>query len=282
MNQATITTSELFFKSFQGVQVPTLGFGTFELEGQTCRKAVREALAMGYRHVDTARMYSNEDQVGAAIGDSGLDRGEIFLTSKVWREYLAADDVRKHVNASLELLQTDYLDLVLIHWPNPEIPLEESFEAFEELKTKGLIREYGVSNFPPSWFSKALITSDVFCNQVEYHPFLSQDPLLEIARKNDVMLTAYSPLAQGEAIGHPELEDIASKHGKSSEQIALRWLIEQDNVVAIPRSSRPEHIESNFDIFDFALDDEDRAHIADLPKDRRQIDPDFAPDWEDE
>ncbi len=273
---------DLFFKRFQSVQVPALGFGTFQLEGETCRNAVGKALSLGYRHVDTARVYGNEDQVGAGLRDSGLNRSDIFVTSKVWLDHLKAPALLKEVMTSLELLQTDYLDLVLIHWPNPDVPFDESFRALEELKTQGVVIQYGVSNFPPSLLSGAINAGEVFCNQVEYHPFLGQDRLLEIARENDIMLTAYSPLAQGGVIGHAELEGIADKHGKSSGQIALRWLIEQDQVVAIPRSSKPEHIEKNFDIFDFALDDEDRAKIAALPKNRRRINPGFAPDWEEE
>lgn len=272
--------SPLATKMIRGTRVPALGFGTFQLEGEVCRSAVRSAIDVGFRHVDTARMYGNEKEVGEGIAESGVDRGEIFLTSKVWWDALRPGEIESEIEASLHDLATDHLDLALIHWPNPDQPLEESLDAFRRLKSEGRVRELGVSNFPPSLFERAVQLGEVFCNQVEYHPLLAQDELLALAREHDVLLTAYAPLAQGETIGYPELEEIAAKHGKSSEQVALRWLLEQDHVAAIPRSSKPEHIESNFDVFDFELDDDDRAVIDRLPKDRRQVDPSFAPDWE--
>lgn len=169
-------------------------------------------------------------------------------------------------------------DLVLIHWPNPEFSMQESIETLELLKAAGKIHHYDVSNFTPSLFHEAVGYGNIFCNQVEYHPMLDQTRLLDLVCSHDSALIAYAPLAQGAAVGYPELKDIGEKYGKSSEQVALRWLIEQDNVLAIPRSSKPEHIESNFDIFDFELDDSDREMIAALPKNHRQIDPEFAPD----
>jgi len=273
--------TELLTKNIKGREVPTLGFGTFELTGETCQRAVERALEVGYRHLDTARMYGNEREVGRGLSQSGLDRSSVFLTSKVWWEDLEPEAIRAEAEQSLEELGTDYLDLFLIHWPNPDVELAESIDALSKLVSDGLIRHYGVSNFPPSLFRHAVGLGDIFCNQVEYHPLLGQEKLAEMAREFGVALTAYSPLGQGEAIGHDELERIGAKHGKSSGQVALRWLIEQENVLAIPRSSKSEHIESNFAVFDFELDDEDREAIAKLPKDQRQIDPDFAPDWED-
>jgi len=279
-NQAPLQSNALFTKNIQGHDFPTLGFGTFELSGETCRKAVAKALEVGYRHIDTARMYENEKEVGLGMRDSGLDRKDFFVTSKVWWEDLSPETIRSEVDASLEALRTDYLDLVLIHWPNPDYSLRDTIVTLKELKDAGKIKLYGVSNFTPDLFHEAIGYGDIFANQVEYHPLLGQQRLLDLIRDLDRALIAYAPLAQGAAIGYPELEDIGKKHGKSSEQVALRWLIEQDNVLAIPRSSNPEHIESNFDIFDFELDEADRERIADLPKDQRQIDPDFAPDWE--
>jgi len=260
--------------------VPSVGFGTFRLEGKDCEKAVQSALSVGYRHLDTARIYGNEESVGKALNESTVDRKEVFLTSKVWYEDLKAEDIRAQAEASLKALDTDYLDLFLIHWPNPEIPVEESIEALQKLREDELIREFGVSNFPSKLLGRALECGDVFCNQVEYHPFLSQESVLKVGRDAGVLVTAYSPLAQGEAVGYEELESLGRKYDKSSEQIAIRWLIEQDNVVAIPRSSRAEHIESNFDVFDFSLDEEDRQKIGHLRKDLRKISPDFAPEWD--
>lgn len=278
----TPKTAECSSKRIQGRELPALGFGTFKLSGDECRRAVRNALETGYRHVDTARMYGNEEMVGLGMKDSGLAREDVFLTSKIWRDDLSPEAIRSGVDASLEALQTDYLDLVLIHWPNPDFPIGKAIEAFKELTEDGKIRHYGVSNFTPALFEEAAGYGEIFCNQVEYHPLLGQERLLEVLRHHDSALIAYSPLAQGEAIDFPELGKIAEKHGKNPEQVALRWLVEQENVFAIPRSAKPEHIESNFDIFDFELDESDRQTIAALPKDRRLVDPDFAPDWENE
>lgn len=275
------TTQDIRIKTIQGVDVPALGFGTYELKGDTCRHAVETALDIGYRHIDTARAYENEAEVGAAIAGSSLDRNDLFITSKVWMGDVSPSDLKRAAHASVQSLQCDYLDLYLIHWPNPDIPLEASLKAMQELQDDGLLRHFGVSNFTPGWLKRALDCANIFCNQVEYHPLLSQDKLLRMCRENDVLLTAYSPLGQGEAIGRDTLEAIAEKHGKSSTQVAIRWLVEQDHVAAIPRSSKPDHIADNFNVFDFELDDEDREQIATLPKDKRQIDPSFAPDWND-
>ncbi|MDX1680330.1 MAG: aldo/keto reductase [Akkermansiaceae bacterium] len=267
-------------KTIQGREVPSLGFGTYELEGEVCREAVECAIQTGYRHIDTARMYENEADVGRGIASSGIQREDLFVTSKVWWEHLEPEQIERETEESLKQLDFDYLDLMLIHWPNPEVSLEASIEALHQLRESGKIRHYGVSNFTPSLFKEACEYGEIFCNQVEYHPQLGQLAVLEAARQNGSAVTAYSPLGQGEEIGHEVLEEIGEKHGKSSAQVSLRWLIEQDVVLAIPRSSKREHIESNFDIFDFELDSHDKLRIGGLPKDQRQIDPDFAPDWE--
>ncbi|MFP4352541.1 MAG: aldo/keto reductase [Puniceicoccaceae bacterium] len=274
--------SPFFTKEIKGTPVPALGFGTFELKGAICRNAVAEAIETGYRHLDTARAYGNEVEVGEAVRDTGFPRGQLFITTKVWREDLSPHGIRSAVEGSLNALRTDYLDLVLIHWPNPATSLEESIETFRIFQEAGKILHYGVSNFPSALFEEACVYGDIFCNQVEYHPLLKQDKVLAGVRRRKAALTAYSPLAQGEAIGYPELEAIGERHGKSSEQVALRWLIEQDNVLVIPRSSNPDHIQNNFDIFDFGLDAEDKDRIAKLPKDKRQINPSFAPEWDEE
>lgn len=270
----------LFIKSIQGREVPSLGLGTYELQGQTCVDAVKCAIETGYRHLDTARMYENEAEVGRGIAESEVPRDELFVTSKIWWEHLEPEAIRREVDESLRQLQLECLDLMLIHWPNPELSHRDAIKTLHALREEGKIRHYGVSNFTPTQFGEAAECGEIFCNQVEYHPQLGQRELLEAAHQNGSALTAYSPLGQGEEIGHPVLEDIADKHGKSSGQVALRWLIEQDHVLAIPRSSKREHIEANFDIFDFELDHEDQLRIAGMPKNKRQIDPDFAPDWE--
>lgn len=271
---------EFFTKTFQSVKVPALGFGTYQLESDTCSDAVSEALDIGYRHVDTARMYENEVEVGRGIRNSRVDREDIFLTSKIWMEHLNPDDLKRELQNSLRDLQTDYLDLLLIHWPNPDIPLSSTLEAMKEEKEKGFIRNIGVSNFPSALLKEALEQAPILCNQVEYHPLLSQEALLKVASEKDIMLTAYSPLAQGQLMDYPILEDIGKPYGKSATQVGLRWLLEQPQVVTIPRSSNPDHIKQNFDIFDFELSKEDKNKINRLPKNKRQIDPEFAPVWE--
>ena len=273
-------TQDLFTKTFQSVDVPALGFGTFQLKGDACRKAVSRAVDIGYRHVDTARMYENETEVGKGIRESSVDRKDIFLTSKIWMDQLEPDSLVRELQNSLRELQTDYLDLLLIHWPNPGVPLSSTLGAMMKMKEKGYIRHVGVSNFPSALLKEAVEQGPVLCDQVEYHPLLSQDDLLAVAEEHDLMLTAYSPLAQGEVASHSELESIGKPYGKSATQVGLRWLLEQPRVVAIPRSSKPEHIQQNFEIFDFKLSEEDKEKIARLPKDLRQINPDFAPEWD--
>ncbi len=267
-------------KQIQGQSVPALGFGTFQMKGTACQSAVSTAIEIGYRHIDTARMYENEADVGKGIKDSGIPRKDLFVTSKIWIDTLDPEGIARETRKSLELLQTDYVDLMLIHWPNPDQNLEESLSAMLEELTEGRIKRVGVSNFPPNLFKEALAYAPIFCNQVEYHVCLNQEKLVGIARAHDILLTAFSPLAQGSLSGQEALIKVAKKYGKSTEQVALRWLIQQDHVAAIPRSSNPDHMRSNFEIFDFELDLHDLKLIDQLPKDQRVINPDFAPDWE--
>ncbi|MBC2603497.1 aldo/keto reductase [Puniceicoccus vermicola] len=278
--QTVVNSNQVRLKNVHGQDIPALGFGTYELEGDTCRRAVDAALGTGYRHIDTARMYENEEEVGRAIAESRIDRDDLFVTSKIWRDDLDTEGVDREIKTSLKLLNLDYLDLYLIHWPNPEYPLEETLEALMKHREKGLVRHIGVSNFPPNLFRQAISLAPIFCNQVEYHPFLRQGENIHIARAHDALVTAYSPLAQGKVSGCEAIESIAQKHGKNAQQVTLRWLLEQNSVAAIPRSSTPEHIANNFEVFDFQLDDGDRAQIASLEKGQRIVDPDFAPDWD--
>ena len=267
-------------REIQGHRVPALGFGTFEMEGRSCYDGVREALDLGYRHLDTAQMYGNEEQVGRAIRDSGVPRDEIFLTTKVWYENLAPEAVRRTTEASLRKLAVDTVDLLLIHWPNDRVPLEQTLAAMVELRRQGRTRQVGVSNFTPTLLRQALELAPVFCNQVEYHPFLGQESLVELAREHDLLLTAYSPLARGRVAGDPTLREIGDSHGKTEAQVALRWLVQQPNVAAIPKASTPEHRRANFDIFDFELSAEEMRRIHGLARGQRMIDPSFAPAWE--
>lgn len=265
-----------------GGAMPVLGLGTYELTGPSCRKTVASALAMGYRHVDTARMYQNEKEVGQGIAESGLKRAEIFLTSKLEMGELDAKGVEDSCEKSLRALGTDYLDLLLIHWPEEDAPLAETIGAMEDLKRKGRIRHLGVSNFTVDWMKRAVAAAEqpIFCNQVEYHPYLSQRPLLDFCRELGIAIVAYSPLARGLVARDERLAGIGRKHGKSPAQVSLRWLIHQDGVIAIPKGGRNEHLRENLGIFDFELDAEDLAFIDTFEDDHRQIDPDWAPRWD--
>lgn len=267
----------------QGAKIPALGFGTFELEEATAQRMVQHALATGYRHIDTAQIYGNERAVGTAIKASTTPRDQLWLTTKVWTDSFHAGDLQESAKSSLEKLGTDYVDLLLLHWPNPDVPLEETISALNDVRDEGLARHIGISNFPTPLIREAvkLSAAPLVTDQVEYHPFLNQVPVLEELRQHDMALTAYSPLAQGEVFQNETLNEIGKAYGKTGGQVALRWLLQQDKVVAIPRSSKTEHVESNFNVFDFALAEQDMLAISKLARpDGRIINPSFAPDWD--
>jgi 2,5-diketo-D-gluconate reductase B len=274
MSMQTETTIEV-----QGVRVPALGFGTWQITGADAEEAVRDALEIGYRQIDTARMYENEREVGRGIAASGVAREEIWLTSKVWRDDASADRVVAAGEDSLRKLGTDYLDLFLLHWP-ADTPIERTIEGFMRLREAGKIRHFGVSNFPRKLLEPALRHGPVFCDQVEYHPLLSIDPILELAEQRDLLITAYSPLAHGKVLENETLRRIGEAHGKTPGQVALRWLLDQPRVSPIPKASSHERRVENFEVFDFQLTDEERAEIAALPKDVRTANPPWAPDWD--
>ena len=264
----------------QGTTVPKLGFGTWEILGRDCQEAVSDALEIGYRHIDTAQAYDNEAEVGKALAASSIPRKELFLTTKLWREEYAPERVRPSAEGSLERLQVDCVDLLLLHWPNDDVPLAKTLGALAELREEGLIKHFGVSNFPAGMLREALAVAPIFADQVEFHPFLGQDALVELASERDFMLTAYSPLARGKVPQDPAMREIADAHGKSAGQVALRWLLDKPNVCAIPKASSHERRVENFGVFDFELSDEERARIDALPKNERVIDPGWAPDWD--
>lgn len=271
------------YKTIQGIEVPEIGLGTYKLHERECDMTVRKALDLGYRHIDTAQMYKNENEVGEAINVSTVDREEIFLATKVWHTNLEHDDVLHTTEETLRNLRTPYVDLLMIHWPNDQYDLRDTIRAMLMLRDQGKVMNIGVSNFPLHLLKKANdeIRAPIFCNQVEFHPFLDQLDLLDYVIENDIMLTAYAPLAQGKVNESTELQEIGEKYGKTPAQIALRWLIEQENVVAIPKASSEEHLRENIDIFDFMLEDEDFERIDELNKSMRLVNPSFAPDWND-
>lgn len=265
--------------TMKGAQVPALGYGTWQLEGQECRRGVSHALELGYRHIDTAQIYGNEEHVGAGIAAADVPREDIWLTTKVWYEKASADAVKRSTEESLEKLGTSYVDLLLFHWPNESTPMKETLGALAALQEQGLTRHIGVSNFTPTLLKQALELAPIAALQVEYHPYLAQEPLLALCREHGLLFTAYSPLARGKVLEDETLKAIGEAHGKSPVQVVLRWLVDQPQVSAVPKASSAEHRESNLAI-DFELSDDDRKAIDGLARGERVIDPDFAPDWE--
>jgi 2,5-diketo-D-gluconate reductase B len=247
--------------------MPALGFGTSPLTGGLSADTVLAALKAGYRHIDTARKYGTERTVGEAMRVAGVPRKDIFLTTKVSHENLRAGDFAKSVDESLAVLGVDYVDLLLIHWPNPEIALAETMPALAKAKRQGLARHIGVANFNVALLDQAieLCPEPLTALQAEYHPYLDQSKLLAAVRKHKLVYISYCPLGRGRLFGDPVLADIAGKRGRSVAQIALRWLLQQD-VAAIPFSSKPQRIADNFNVFDFTLDDDEMKRIAALKR----------------
>ncbi|HYI26866.1 MAG TPA: aldo/keto reductase [Bradyrhizobium sp.] len=266
----------------QGISLPRLGLGTFRLQGDACRVAVEGALGLGYRHIDTAEMYGNEEAIGDGIAASGVARKDLHVTTKVWNENLAPDAIRRAFDASLKKLRLDHVDLYLVHWPAKNMNLPAMFETLMELKQEGFTRAIGVANFNIALLKTVVeeIKAPIACNQVEYHVMLDQTPLRQYLAAKAIALVAYCPLAQGGVASDPTLMAIGRKHGASAAQVALKWLLDQDGVAAIPKASRTESQQANLDAQHIGLDDEDMKAIAALPKDKRCVNPGFAPAWD--
>lgn len=262
-----------------GVSIPALGLGTYMLRGDVAREAVEHALALGYRHVDTAQMYGNEADVGAGIAASGVPRADVFLTTKVWHDRLGADAFARTVDTSLG---TDHVDLLLVHWPSTTgVPLAETLGALNAAREAGKARLVGVSNFPAAMLREALsVLPDLANVQVEHHPFLGQGALLGVVREHAMTLTSYSPIAQGAVTDDDTLRDIAEAHGASPAQVALAYLLGMNRVLAIPKAASAGHREANLAAAEIALTEAERARIDALPKDRRLVDPPWGPDWD--
>jgi 2,5-diketo-D-gluconate reductase B len=268
--------------SSQGVAIPRLGFGTFRMPGGGAQPVVESAIALGFRHIDTAAMYENEAAVGAGIAASGVGRDDLFVTTKVWHDQLAPDALRRAFDASLRKLRLDHVDLYMIHWPARDMDMAATLDVLMTLRDQGLTRAIGLCNFNLPMIRRAVeeIGAPIAVHQVEYHPFLSQAPMLAYLRGKGIPLTAYAPLAQGRAADDATLAAIGRKHGASAAQVAIAWLLDQDGVMAIPKAGRAESQQANLDALKIRLDDEDRAAIAALPKNQRFVRPPFAPDWE--
>jgi diketogulonate reductase-like aldo/keto reductase len=269
------------FTLSDGTEVPRLGFGTFQLAGDDAYRSVLVALEAGYRHLDTAQGYENEAEVGRALKDSGLDRDEVFVTTKIKPSNARSADVRRSTQTSLAELGVDQVDLILLHWPAESVaPLAETLEAMNSLVEDGLAGHIGVSNFPSRMLAHAYELAPVVTDQVEHHPFLGVQPIEEVLRSRGGFLTAYSPLARGKVLEDPVLGQIASAHEVSAAQVSLRWMLQRPGVVAIPKSGTPERIRANVDVFGFELSDEEMARIDGLERGERLIDPEFGPDWD--
>ncbi len=267
-----------------GASIPALGMGTWTLKGQTCADLVTHALKSGYRHIDTAAAYENEEAVGAGLRASGLARDEIFVTTKVWWTNIGAGDLERSAEESCARLGLDHVDLLLIHWPNPDVALSESIAALNRVRESGLARHIGVSNFPTALLAEAVRLSDapLVANQVEYHPYLDQEKVYQACRAAGMAMVSYCPLSRGgDLFAQPAIADAAARHGKTPAQIVLRWHVQQEGVVAIPRTTNPDRLVENAGIFDFALSGEEMVAVSALRKRGYRIcDYDFSPVWD--
>jgi diketogulonate reductase-like aldo/keto reductase len=264
-------TLEAHFVEAHGARIPALGLGTWELSGHSCSRVVEQALRLGYRHIDTAQIYDNERDVGEGIRNSHVRRDQIFVTTKVWTTHFAPNDLIRSAKESLVKLRLPEVDLLLLHWPNPHVPLSETLGALAHARELGITRHIGVSNFTVALLADAVAAcpAPLVCNQVEYHPFLDQQKVLAACAEHGIALVAYSPIARGNAKKSEVLTAIGAAHGKSAAQVCLRWLVQQ-NVPAIPRTSRLERLSQNIDVFDFELSDDEMRQIFALgsPKGR--------------
>lgn len=266
-----------------GAAIPALGLGTMTLKGDLCVDIVGAALKAGYRHLDTAQMYGNETEVGQGLRASGIERGEVFVTTKVWFDKLGKATFLPSVEESLKKLNLASVDLLLIHWNNAQVPIAESVAELCKAKRAGYAKHIGVANFPIALIEEAVAASSepLVTNQIEVHPFLDQRKVIAAARRHGLSITAYCPLARGKAASEPVLQRIGAAHGKSAGQAALRWLV-QRNFVIIPRTSKKERLAENMAIFDFSLSDAEMAEIAALARaDGRLVNPPHHPRWDD-
>ncbi|GAC1563714.1 MAG: aldo/keto reductase [Beijerinckiaceae bacterium] len=266
-----------------GAKIPAIGLGTWQLSGETCTRAVIAALECGYRHIDTAKMYGNEREVGEGLKSGGVPRDQVFVTTKVWRDDLHDGDLQRSAEESLKRLGLDQVDLLLIHWPNRNIPVKEAVRALCDTRARKLTRHIGVSNFPVPLLQEALSVASepIVTNQCEYHPWLDQTKVLAACRKHAIAFTSYCPLGRGEGPRDPAIAKIAQRHGKTPSQVLLRWHIQQPQVIAIPRSGTPAHIKENIGIADFELSGDNMAAISAMTKaNSRIVDFDWAPDWD--
>ncbi|TVU90755.1 2,5-didehydrogluconate reductase DkgB [Vreelandella titanicae] len=264
--------------------MPNPGFGTFRLEGDTLKQSIHAALEAGYRHIDTAQFYGNETGVGEAIRDSSIPRSDIFLTTKVWFDKLEPATLKASVDESLQKLGTDYVDLLLIHWPSPkdEVPMVDYLTALKEVKAEGKARNIGISNFTCAQLDEAvsiLGKGEILTNQIEVHPFLQNRKLVDHCEQHGIQITAFMPLAVGKVMDDPTLKQIAEAHNVTPAQITLAW-VKQRNMITIPSSTKARNIQSNIAAFDLVLSESEMAEIAKLDRKERIANPEIAPAWD--
>jgi 2,5-diketo-D-gluconate reductase B len=269
-----------------GAKIPAIGLGTMTLKDAVCVEAVKAALRLGYRHIDTAERYGNETEVGEGLHQglraAGLAREDVFVTTKVYQDKLAAADFERSFDDSLKKLRLPWVDLLLIHWPNPKVPLAETIGVLCKAKREGRAKHVGVANFTTALLAEAtkLASEPLVTNQIEVHPFLDQSKVLAACRRYGLSVTAYCPLARGKVPGNEVIERLAKAHGKTSSQIALRYLVQQ-GIIPIPRTATPDHLAANLAVFDFALSDGEMAELGKLKRsDGRVVNPPHAPQWD--
>jgi diketogulonate reductase-like aldo/keto reductase len=270
------------FVEAHGARIPAIGLGTWELRGRTCTRLVEQAIRLGYRHIDTAQVYENEREVGDGLRAARVRRDEVFVTTKVWTTHFAPYDLERSTKESLTKLRLSEIDLLLLHWPNPHVPLAETLGALANVKKLGMTRHIGVSNFTVALMDEAVAAcpEPLVCDQIEYHPFLDQTRVKEACARNGMALVAYSPVAKGRIKNDETLARIGKAHGKTAAQVCLRWLVQQ-NVSAIPRTSRIERLSENIDVFDFELSTEEVEEIHAMATPGGRItDFGFAPKWD--
>ncbi|MDP6671118.1 MAG: aldo/keto reductase [archaeon] len=258
-----------------GQKMPVLGLGTWLLTGQKCTQSVSQALELGYTHIDTAKAYENHREIASAL--ENFDRKKIFITSKIWLTDLEPDAVGPACNQILKDLETDYLDLLLIHWPNKSVPVSETLGAMNDLAKQGKTKAIGVSNFTISHLKEALDSkaAKISVNQVEFHPLLYQKGLLEFCKSKGISVTAYCPLGRQGDLRHRAIKEIAERNERTAAQVCLRWLV-QKGLVVIPKASSESHLEENMQIFDWELSNEDVEAIDSINRNKRVCNPTFA------
>ena len=270
------------FVEANGARIPAIGLGTWELRGKTCARLVEQALRLGYRHIDTAQVYENEREVGEGLRAARVRRDEVFVTTKIWTTHFAPHDLERSAKESLTKLRLSEVDLLLLHWPNPHVPLAETMGALAHAKKLGIARHIGVSNFTVALIEEAVAAcpEPLVCDQVEYHPYLDQTKVRDACARHGMAVVAYSPIARGRIKSDETLARIGQAHGKSTAQVCLRWLVQQ-NVSAIPRTQKIERLSENIDIFDFELSEEEMQQIFRMGSAHSRLtDFGFAPKWD--